>query len=137
MISLDTNAVIAAINDGQSPVRGRLEETLARGEAVAVSTVVLFELNYGIAKSLRSEDNRSRLDEFMAGRIEPLLFDPEDAKESGDIRATLERAGRPIGYYDLLIAGQARRRGAVLVTANRREFARVPGLRVEDWTVPL
>ena len=60
-------------------------------------------------------------------------FEPDDAEEAGDIRAALERAGTPIGPYDVLIAAQARRRGAMLVTANRREFARVPRLKTEDW----
>jgi tRNA(fMet)-specific endonuclease VapC len=65
--------------------------------------------------------------------VTPWPFEPEDAEEAGDIRAALERSGTPIGPYDTLIAAQARRRGALLVTANRREFARVPGLRSEDW----
>lgn len=60
-------------------------------------------------------------------------FESEDAEEAGDIRAVLERAGTPIGPYDVLIAAQARRRAALLVTANEREFARVPGLRTENW----
>jgi tRNA(fMet)-specific endonuclease VapC len=63
-----------------------------------------------------------------------LPFEIEDAEEAGDIRAALERAGTPIGPYDILIAAQARRRGAILVTANEHEFARVPGLMVEDWS---
>jgi tRNA(fMet)-specific endonuclease VapC len=135
MISLDTNAVIAAVNMGPSPMRQRIAEALTRGEAIAVSSIVLFELRYGIAKSARREHNKDRLDLFMTGLIETLDFDSEDAAEAGEIRAALERAGTPIGYYDVLIAGQARRRDAVLVTANTREFARVPGLKVEDWTL--
>ena len=134
MISLDTNAVIAAINIGPSLVRKRLDEALGRGESVAVSSIVLFELRYGIAKSARRERNESRLDEFMSGWIQTLAFDSEDAKEAGELRAKLERAGTPIGYYDVLIAAQACRRDASVVTANVGEFARVPGLRVEDWT---
>ena len=62
-----------------------------------------------------------------------LPFEPEDAAHAGDIRAELEKAGTPIGHYDYLIAAQARRRGATLVTANVREFARVPGLLLADW----
>ena len=65
--------------------------------------------------------------------ISILPFEVEDAEEAGDIRAALERVGRPIGPYDILIAAQVRRRGATLVTANQREFERVPGLAVEDW----
>ena len=64
-------------------------------------------------------------------------FEPEDAEEAGDIRAALERAGALIGAYDILIAAQARRRGALLVTANARTFARVPRLSTEDWATPL
>ncbi len=65
----------------------------------------------------------------------PWPFEPEDAEEAGDIRAELERAGTPIGPYDVLIAAQARRRNALLVTANMGEFTRVPGLRIEDWAI--
>jgi tRNA(fMet)-specific endonuclease VapC len=57
------------------------------------------------------------------------------ASEAGEIRAELERLGTPIGTYDVLIAAQARRRGAVLVTANTLEFARVPGLNRENWAI--
>jgi tRNA(fMet)-specific endonuclease VapC len=73
--------------------------------------------------------------DFLAGPIRVLNFDAEDARESGDIRAALARAGTPIGPYDVLIAAQARRRGAILVTANKNEFARVPGLQTQDWTI--
>jgi tRNA(fMet)-specific endonuclease VapC len=72
----------------------------------------------------------------MAGPIRLLEFDEEDAREAGEIRALLERKGTPIGPYDVIIAAQARRRGALLVTANEREFARVPGLKTEDWADP-
>jgi tRNA(fMet)-specific endonuclease VapC len=73
------------------------------------------------------------LSAFLALDVTPWPFDAADAEEAGDIRAALERAGTPIGAYDILIAGQARRRGAVLVTANTAEFRCVPGLRIEDW----
>jgi tRNA(fMet)-specific endonuclease VapC len=70
---------------------------------------------------------------FLAKGFEQPAFDLEDAVEAGGIRAGLERLGTPIGPYDYLIAAQARRRGAALVTLNRREFERVPGLIVTDW----
>jgi len=73
------------------------------------------------------------LSTFLALDITPWPFEPEDAEEAGDIRATLERLGTTIGPYDILIAAQARRRGAILATANEREFSRVPGLKTEDW----
>lgn len=133
MICLDTNVVIALLNESASPVEARLNATLKSGHPVVVSSVVLFELWYGVAKSTRVEQNAARIADFMGGSIQALPFDSDDAAEVGDIRAALERAGTPIGAYDILIAAQARRRAATLVTANAREFSRVPGLRVEDW----
>ncbi len=133
MISLDTNAVIAIINSKVSPVRSHLEAARRRRRTIAVSAVVLFELRYGAAKSGNPQRNLQRIADFMSGPFERLAFEPEDADEAGDIRAALERAGTPIGPYDVLIAGQARRRGAIVATANLPEFTRVPGLRVEAW----
>jgi tRNA(fMet)-specific endonuclease VapC len=65
-----------------------------------------------------------------------LPFDAEDAREAGNIRAALFKLGTPIGPYGILIAAQARRRDAILVTSNEREFARVSGLKMEDWALP-
>jgi len=93
----------------------------------------MFELWYGAAKSIQQQRNTERLVDFLTGPIQILTLDAEDAREAGEIRATLAKAGTPIGPYDVLIAAQARRRGATLVTANAREFARVPGLKTEDW----
>ena len=100
---------------------------------VCVSTVVLHELWYGVAKSARRERNTERLQMFMAGPLEVLAFDEADARAAGEVRAELERSGTPIAAYDALIAGQAVRRGLTLVTANAREFDRVDGLMCEDW----
>jgi tRNA(fMet)-specific endonuclease VapC len=135
MICLDTNIVIAAINQGVAAVRQRLMTTLHEGTIVGIPTVVLYELWYGIKKSARAQPNTDALDNFLALDVTPWPFEPEDAEEAGDVRAALERAGTPIGPYDVLIAAQARRRGAILVTANKNEFARVPGLQTQDWTV--
>jgi tRNA(fMet)-specific endonuclease VapC len=136
MICLDTNAVIAVLNDRNSPVRTRIAGAVRRRRALAVSSIVLFELRYGAAKSARPNRNAERIDDFLAGPIDVLPFDAADAGEAGDIRAELERLGTPIGPYDLLVAAQARRRNAILVTANAREFARVPRLSLEDWAAP-
>ena len=100
-----------------------------------MSSVVVFELWYGVAKSERKEANTQRLEVFLAGPLEWTLFDQQDAREAGLVRANLEIAGKPIGAYDVLIAGQARRRGATLVTSNVGEFERVGGLKWEDWAV--
>ena len=133
MICLDTNAVIAVLNETASRVEAKLRAALKRKQPVAISSLVLFELWHGAAKSARIESNRARIEEFLDTPIQVLPFDGDDTREAGDIRAALERAGTPIGPYDVLIAAQARRRGATLVTANEREFSRVPGLKTEDW----
>jgi tRNA(fMet)-specific endonuclease VapC len=133
MICLDTNIVIAAINQRRPEVRARLLQTLVDGMTFGIPSIVLYEMWYGIKKSARPQENADNLSAFLALDLTLWPFEPEDAEEAGDIRATLERTGKPIGPYDILIAAQARRRGATLVTANAREFARVPGLRTEDW----
>jgi tRNA(fMet)-specific endonuclease VapC len=135
MISLDTNAVIAAINRRIPSVRPRLEAAIVAGVSVGISAIVLFELRYGITKSARPQENRAILATFLALDVTPWPFEPEDAEEAGEIRAELERLGTPIGPYDVLIAAQARRRSAVLITANTFEFARVPGLNIENWAI--
>ena len=130
---LDSNACIALINGKPSAVRGKFQKAIESGAEVNVSTVVAFELWYGVAKSQHQEVNAERLDTFLAGPIRLMAFEEEDARTAGTIRAELEAAGRPIGAYDLLIAGQAVRHKVTLVTANEKEFARVQGLIWEDW----
>lgn len=129
---LDTNACIAAINGRPDVVRAKLRQAMEAGGRIAVSSVTIFELWYGVAKSARVEANAARLAIFLAP-TESLPFDDEDGRAAGVIRAQLERMGKPIGAYDCLIAGQALRRGLLLVTANVSEFARVSGLRWENW----
>jgi tRNA(fMet)-specific endonuclease VapC len=134
MICLDTNIIIAVISQRAAPVRQRLMKTLHEGTIVGIPTVVMYELWYGIKKSARAQANTDALDNFLALDVTPWPFEPEDAEEASDVRVALERLGTPIGPYDVLIAAQARRRGAILVTANKNEFARVPGLQTQDWT---
>jgi tRNA(fMet)-specific endonuclease VapC len=124
---LDTNAVIAVMA-GKAAVTDRLRRQALRD--VAVSSVVIHELRYGASKSARQAENHARID---ALRFEVVPFEAQDARQAGEVRAALERAGTPIGGYDLLIAGQALARDLVLVTRNVREFERVAGLRIEDW----
>ncbi len=130
---LDTSAVIAVLND-QLGVRRRLQLALTNGASVGVSSIVVSELRDGVARSERRRENAERLRSFFSGPINIVPFDEVDAETAGELRAKLETAGTPIGPYDVLIAAQALRIDATLVTANVREFARVRGLTWENWT---
>lgn len=100
--------------------------------AVSVSSITVAELEYGVARSERPEQNALALAALLAPlTVEP--FDDAAAAAYGPVRVALERAGTPIGSMDLLIAAHALALGRTLVTNNTREFERVPGLRVEDW----
>jgi len=130
---LDTNVCIALIKGKPPTVRLRLQEALEANAQALVSTVVAFELWYGVAKSTHQETNARKVEAFFAGPVSILPFEEEDARVAGSIRAAAEAAGKPIGAYDLLIAGQALRHKLTLVTANAREFGRVKGLLWDDW----
>ena len=132
MFCLDTNVVVAVLKGAPPHLLDRFKRELAEG-TLALPIIVLFELRYGIANSARRKENSERLAVFLEAPITVLPFEQADAEEAGEIRAALKRAGTPIGPYDILIAAQARRRSALLVTANMGEFARVPGLKTEDW----
>jgi tRNA(fMet)-specific endonuclease VapC len=133
MFCLDTNVVIFAMNERKPKIVERLHRELAARTLMIVPAIVMFELEYGCAKSARHEHSRRALEIFLSAGFDQPPFDIEDAREAGEIRAVLEASGQPIGPYDTLIAAQARRRRATLATLNVREFERVPGLRVEDW----
>ena len=125
---LDTNAVIALLNEPQ----GKLAAMLRRREpeTVAMSAIVMHELYYGAFKSQRRDRNLAVVASIP---LQVLDFSHADAREAGAVRASLALAGTPIGPYDVLIAGQARNRGLSLVTRNRDEFERVPGLSLVGW----
>ena len=125
---LDTNAVIAALNDARSPLARRLRKHPVAN--VCISSVVAHELYYGAFKSQRHDHNVALVDSLHFTVVD---FDREDARHAGEIRALLARTGKSIGPYDVLIAGQARARGFILITHNTREFSRVPDLQCEDW----
>lgn len=130
---LDTNAVIAVLNNNPATVRGRLKRAMARGSTIATSSVVLYELWYGVARSRRKKENAERLQAFMSGAVRILPFQEDDAAVAGELRADLEAIGKPIGPYDLLIAAQALRARATLITANSVEFGSVRGLAWRNW----
>ncbi|MDR4307519.1 PIN domain-containing protein [Chelatococcus sambhunathii] len=126
---LDANIVIAALRE--QPLVLRRLETASLAE-LRLSTIVLGELEYGAEKSAYGPRNRARLS-TMVGSITNIGVDPETALRYGRLRAHLERQGTPIGANDLWIAAQALAIGATVVTANEREFRRVPDLKVENW----
>jgi tRNA(fMet)-specific endonuclease VapC len=126
---LDTNLCIRVLRDRPQGLRERFN---AEADALCISTVVLSELLHGAGKSARPVENRREVERFAA-RLDVLPFDADAAAHAAEIRVALERRGRMIGAYDLLIAGHARSRGLVVVTANLGEFSRVEGLRCEDW----
>jgi tRNA(fMet)-specific endonuclease VapC len=133
MFCLDTDIVMSAINVRPAHIRARLDAEVVSGVMIGIPAMVLFEMRYGAAKSDRRARSEAALEAFLSLAVTPWPFEPEDAVHAGDIRAELEKAGTPIGHYDYLIAAQARRRGATLVTLNQREFARVQGLLLTDW----
>ena len=125
---LDANAVIVLLNGTNPKLARRLRrESLAD---VGVSAIVLHELYYGAFRSSRPAANLAVVDQLQFSIV---TFEKEDARSAGQVRAQLRVKGTPVGPYDVLIAGQALGRRLVLVTHNRREFARVAGLVTEDW----
>lgn len=129
MTLLDTNTVIFYLK-GQESVVFQLQAMAPR--ELAVPSVVAYEIEYGTRK-LGSSRRRALAFELLAG-LAQVSFDHEAARESARIRIELEARGAIIGPIDVLIAGTALSRGAVLVTSNTREFSRVKGLRLLDWT---
>ncbi len=125
---LDTNAVIAVVNQPKGTVAKKLRRHAPHN--IFVSSVVMHELFFGAFNSARIEANVDLVD-GLAFNIVP--FELDDARMAGQVRAALKSLGTPIGPYDVLIAGQAVNRDFTLVTHNVHEFARVPQLRVADW----
>ena len=132
---LDTNICIALINGSSAKVRTRFIQAVHRHAVLTTSLIVAHELWYGVAKSQQVARNANALKTFLSREVALLDYSEQDAQAAGEIRAELERQGQRIGEYDTLIAGQAFARNLVLVTANTREFGRVKGLIVEDWTL--
>lgn len=128
---LDTNTCIYLIKRSPKHLYDRFSR-LRIGD-VCVSAITFCELQFGVAKSAKTEANQLALTAFL-GPLDVLDFPSAAAPLFGEIRAHLHRAGTPIGNYDMLIAAHARHLGLTLVTNNTKEFERVPDLRVEDWT---
>ena len=127
---LDTNICIAMIRKNPPKILKRLA-VLAVGE-VGISSITLAELRYGATKSADEAKNAAALEEFLLP-LEIADFDAAAALSYGRVRASLEKAGTPIGPLDTQIGAHALSLGTTLVTNNLREFRRIPGLKVEDW----
>jgi tRNA(fMet)-specific endonuclease VapC len=119
---LDSNAIIALLNDTTSPIARRVRRRAPRD--VALSAVVIHELYYDAFKSRRVEKNAARVDGL---RLPVLEFDREDARQAGEIRAHLASKETPIGPYDVLIAGQARARKLTSSRTTRLNSRVCPG----------
>lgn len=128
---LDTNICIYLIKRKPDRVLQRLRALDI--STVGVSSITVAELQYGVAKSTRPEQNALGLAALLAP-LDVLAFDDGAAAAYGAVRAELERAGTPIGSMDLLIAAHALALGRTVVTNNTREFSRVAGLKAEDWS---
>lgn len=129
---LDTNVLSDLIRQPTGPIFDRLRELAA--DAVCTSIVVACELRFGARR--KGSDVLSARVEQLLSTLPVLPMDEPADRHYAEIRAALERAGTPIGGHDLLIAAHARSRDVALVTRNLREFERVPGLRIEDWSLP-
>lgn len=129
---LDTNICIFTIKNKPQEVREAFNRFYGQ---MCICSITLMELIYGAEKSSNPEKNLAIIESFAA-RLEVLHFGSEAAAHSGQVRAELARKGTPIGPYDIMIAGHARSLGLTVVTNNLREFERVAGIRVEDWTRP-
>jgi len=128
---LDTNICIYLIKNRPLAVLEGFRQHSPQD--VAISTITLFELQYGIEKSQYRERSEAALAKFLLP-LNLIDLDRSSALDAAVIRAQLEKKGMPIGPYDLLIAGLARSRDWILVTNNEREFSRVDGLKIENWT---
>lgn len=127
---LDTTTCIYIIKRSPAHVYDRFR-SLHVGD-VGVSVITFCELQFGVSNSAQPEKNQLALTEFL-GPLDVLDFPSGASRVYGDIRACLQRAGTPIGNYDLLIAAHALYQGLTLVTNNTKEFKRVPNLIIEDW----
>ena len=131
MYIVDTNTLIYFFK-GMGRVPGKFLEVSPKD--MGIPSVVLYELEYGIAKSTSPRKRQSQLKE-LCSLVEVLPFGNEEARVSALIRANLEKKGTPIGAYDVLIAGTALVNQGILVTNNTKEFARVPKLKLENWYI--
>jgi tRNA(fMet)-specific endonuclease VapC len=126
---LDTNIMIYFFK-GIGNVSNRFLATPPN--EIAIPTIVIFELEVGIAKSKFPRKRRAQLEELIS-LVNIIPFNYVEAQSAAKIRAKLEMQGLSIGPYDVLIAATAMTQNSILVTHNTKEFNRIEGLKVEDW----
>jgi tRNA(fMet)-specific endonuclease VapC len=127
---LDT-CVISDFIKGEIGTKARLKQT-PPGD-IAISTITVMELRYGLALNpQRAQKVEPAIASFLAS-VTTLPFGTGEAEQAAQIRAALKSRGQPIGAYDVLIAATALQHNLLMITANQREFERVPGLQIENW----
>ena len=132
MLLLDTNICVYLMKNKYPAATKKLLDM--NPSELAVSSITVYELEYGAAKSNWGEKTRQKLAQFMAP-FTILPFETNDALSAARIRAYLERHGMIIGAYDIQIAAQGLSRGLTVVTHNSGEFSRIPELKLEDWVL--
>ena len=128
MILLDTNIVVAFLN-GDNSILKRIKDEIDR---IALSSLVVAELDYGAKASQRAKENLEKLYRFL-DVVQVVPFDIECAKIYGSIKSKLRNIGKPTGEVDVLIAATAMAHKATLVTANKKHFENIEGLKIEVW----
>jgi len=126
---LDTDIAIYVIKNRPAAARAKFQQHQGQ---LCISSVTMMELIYGAEKSAQPERNLLDIEGFIQ-RLTVLPYEQKAAIHTAQIRAELEKSGMPIGAYDQMITGHARSCALIVVTNNTREFARVSGLRVENW----
>jgi tRNA(fMet)-specific endonuclease VapC len=134
MLYLLDTCVISDFIKGEPNTLARVRRTLPSD--IAVSAITVMELRYGLQLNpQRAQKVEPVISNFLTSVV-LLPFDEVDAEQAGQIRSILKTQGQPIGAYDVLIAATALRHQLVMVTANQREFERIPGLQIENWRQP-
>ena len=129
MFLLDTNTIIYFFKDIGNVAASILAQS---PQDIAIPVISLYELEVGIAKSTSPAKRKKQLNTF-ASQVNIFQFGPKEARVAAGIRAELEKRGTPIGPYDILIAGTAVSTNSILITNNKKEFARVDRLRIDNW----
>lgn len=129
---LDTNICIFLLGKKQTSYFDKLDDLQTKKHKIAISAIVLSELQFGIANSHKIEQNQKDLN-VLLGKLDILSYDAKCAKYYGELRTSLKKMGRIIGGNDLLIASHVLAENATLITNNYKEFQQVVGLKTEYW----